>query len=385
MEEKKTVVNSKKLILIAAAAICVAVFFVAAKYAADHIRYRGHATYAEREGAETGLAKCFRLQDRIFRYSGDGVSIMDQSLDTVWSQSLGFASPFHDVKDNYAVLYDKLGTELLLMDRKGTVAKIRTSLPIVKASVSAKGSLVVIVDEGSSSCLQYYGKDGGLIADISGGAVDKGDILDAGITDDGNTVAVSFVRADQDGILSTAAFYRFGSTEQMSGGQLVFEEEFAGQILPKVATGDRWAAFFTENGFISYNTGGTIARMAEQAFGDDILSAFGDGENLGFLFNGRGDGARYRMSVWTVRGKELCNKEVNFLYDRIAMEEGHIVLSNDMEMAVYTKKGLLRFEGVISDGGLRQVIFLSRNQYLVCGNMKTEILRLKLLDRDENG
>jgi len=382
-EEEEEIRNShlrRYLIIGVAAVILVAVLFGGVKYIVDHFHYRAYEVVAEKQGGDNGLAGYAVLQDKILKYSNDGISLMDQDLTTVWNQSIVYGNPVVSVSGAYAVLYDRMGTDVSVYDRKGNVSSFKMDLPIITARISEKGNVALILDNSTSALVKYYTAGGSLIADINGGSTDKGQPVNVDISEDGTILAVSFLKAGEDGINAELAVYRFSGDTLQKGDNLAFSEVSAGTVIPDVVIGNKRILALQESGFTTYKTGSEIKKENTVAFDDNIISCFYNREHIGFVFSNVGSSQRYRIQVYDFDGNEIFRTDTDFIYDSISMEDDSVLMHNSSEMAVYTLKGHLRYSGVISDGGISNVIRLSRNRYVTSGNTRMRIIQLKLLD-----
>ena len=69
----------------------------------------------------------------ILRYSPDGVSVVDNSMNTIWNETYTMQNPIADVNGSRAVVADSEGTSLYICDKKGVTGTVTTSYAIVKA------------------------------------------------------------------------------------------------------------------------------------------------------------------------------------------------------------------------------------------------------------
>ena len=54
----------------------------------------------------------------ILRYSPDGVSVVDNSMNTIWNETYTMQNPIADVNGSRAVVADSEGTSLYICDKK---------------------------------------------------------------------------------------------------------------------------------------------------------------------------------------------------------------------------------------------------------------------------
>ena len=96
------------------------------------------------------------MSGKILRYSPDGASLVNSSMDTYWSVLYEMQNPVADVKDDRAVIADQDGTLLEMFDKNGETGSVTTSYNIVKAKISSSGMVAAILDGGDSTWINFY-------------------------------------------------------------------------------------------------------------------------------------------------------------------------------------------------------------------------------------
>ena len=123
----------KKTVLIAAvivAAVTAVTIYV------EKRSYHNYKIVKSSEQEDVVSTSYVEMDGDILRYSPDGVSLVSDSMDTIWSETYQMQNPVADVKGNRAVIADKDGTTLEIYDKSGKTGSVTTSYSIIKARVS---------------------------------------------------------------------------------------------------------------------------------------------------------------------------------------------------------------------------------------------------------
>ena len=162
----KAALRRKKAVLKPVAVILIAVFVVLAGFLFLEKRtYRNYKVQVTSEQEDTVSTQYTYLSGKILRYSSDEVSLVNNKLETVWSQTYDMQNPVADVCGDCAVIADKDGTSMVFLDKNGITGTVSTSYSIVKAKVSKTGMAAAILDGGDHTWINFYNLDGSLVAE----------------------------------------------------------------------------------------------------------------------------------------------------------------------------------------------------------------------------
>ena len=208
----------KKTVLIAAvivAAVTAVTIYV------EKRSYHNYKIVKSSEQEDVVSTSYVEMDGDILRYSPDGVSLVSDSMDTIWSETYQMQNPVADVKGNRAVIADKDGTTLEIYDKSGKTGSVTTSYSIIKARVSQSGLVAAILDGGDDTWIDFYSTDGSLIAENQTKVDDPGYPLDVAISDDGVIMMVTYQFVDGNDTTSYVAFYNFGDVGQNEDDRIV--------------------------------------------------------------------------------------------------------------------------------------------------------------------
>ena len=110
---------------------------------------------------------------------------------------------------------------------------------------------------------------------------------------------------------------------------------------------------------------------------DEILAVCSDDSYIGIVFRETGKSSDYRMDIYNSRGELECSTGVDIAFDHMAISKDQILLYNNNEFAVYTTKGVCRYQGVMKEGNLQSFFKVARNRYMAVLDGGVETIKLK--------
>ena len=190
----------------------------------------------------------------ILRYSPEGASLVNSSLETLWSETYDMANPVADVCEDSAVIADRDGTAIEIFDSQGRTGSISTSYGIVKVRISASGLVAAILDGGDDTWINFYASDGSLIAENQTRVDDPGYPLDVAVSKDGVIMMVTYQFVDGSNTTSYVAFYNFGDVGQNEDDRIVSGYTYEGVVVPQVQyLGGNRSVALRDDGFTLYS------------------------------------------------------------------------------------------------------------------------------------
>lgn len=108
--------------------------------------YHDYKTLQTSEQEDIVSTKYEEMAGKVLRYSPDSISLVSDSLETVWSETCAMQNPVADVNEDKAVVADVDGNMIAIFDREGLTGTVTTSYTIVKATISSSGLVAAILD-----------------------------------------------------------------------------------------------------------------------------------------------------------------------------------------------------------------------------------------------
>lgn len=316
------------------------------------------------------------LDGKILRYSPDGVSLVSNKLETLWSETYEMQNPVADVNGTRAVIADRDGTLLQIYDKKGRTGSVTTSYTIVKARISESGLVAAILDGGDDTWINLYAEDGSLIAENQTRIEDPGYPLDVAVSDDGAVMMVTYQFVDGGQTTSYVAFYNFGDVGQNEEDRIVSGFTYDGVVIPQIQYLDGGCSVaLRDDGFTLYN-GKQIPKESESVEVDrEIISTFYNEELVGLAFKNDDKNKQYTMEVYSTGGKLKFKKDFNIPYTHIEMSDGYILMYNSSQMCVMNSRGVEKYTGSV-DGTIKDFFKMGMNKYLLVLDNGVHVIKL---------
>ena len=138
---------------VAVAAVCLVFLYV------EKRSYHSYKVLNTSEQEDVVSTQYVEMDGDILRYSPDGVSVVDNGMNTVWNETYTMQNPIADVNGSRAVVADSEGTELYICDKKGVTGTVTTSYSIVKVRIASNGMVAAILDNGDNTWINFYNSD----------------------------------------------------------------------------------------------------------------------------------------------------------------------------------------------------------------------------------
>ena len=356
------------LAIIAAAAAAVIVFI-------QRRTFHSYKVVSSSDQEDTASTKYMELGDNILRYRGEGASLVDTELQTLWEVDYEMQSPVVDVCDGTAVIADQGGTSMVIVDEEGQTGSVTTSYNIVKARVAKQGVVAAILDGGEDTWINFYAADGSMIAENQTRVDEPGYPLDLSVSEDGLLIMVTYQFVEGSSTKSYVAFYNFGTVGQNKVDNIVSGFTYDDVVIPQVAYLDKdTAVAFRDDGFSIY-TGKQIPKEAANVkVKQEIVSTFYDENNIGLVFKSNGD-SKYTMKVYNTSGKKKFERSFSIPYTNIRMSNGQVVMNNSSQVCVITDQGAVRYNGTIDEGTINDFFKVGYNRYMLILDTGIDLLK----------
>lgn len=319
------------------------------------------------------------FQGNIIKYSKDGAACISTDNHMIWNQTYEMQSPMIDTCEDFAVIADKKGENIYIMDTQGACGEIKTTMPIQRIQVANQGMVAILMEQNGTGYIHMYDREGTFLAGGEVHTENRGYPLDIAISNDGKKMAVSLLDVNEGNVKTTIIFHNFDSAGQKEIDNIVGEYSYADMVFPQVEflTNDIMVAFGTKGAEI-FEVEETPQVRNEISAEQEIRSIFYNDTHLGFVYENEGKDVTYMMQVFDLEGKELFSKDFNVEYQEAGfLENGEVCVWGESACAIFTLQGRKKFHGsfeksikkIMSAGGIRNYIFL--------GEGETQWIRLK--------
>lgn len=334
------------------AALILAALAAAYYYLYVRRRYEDYRTAWEKQipASENGFAGYEPFGSNVLKYTKDGASYINSRGKIVWSISYQMKSPVCYVNGSYAVIADRQGNSLYICNQEGQRGQTETTLPILRASISAHGVTAVLLEDSTASYISFFKEDGSELDWLIKTVMSKsGYLLDVSLSPEGTQVMVSNVYL-QDGIMGNrVAFYNFSEYGKSYPDRLVGGfEEMKDSVIPRVRFLDEDHACAFGNGqigFFSLENQTSPALSAHIKLEEELKSVCYSDQYVGVIVENPEGESDYRLDVYSAGGKLKFSKPVSFQYKEIDIDGDMVILYNENSCEIYNMSGKCRFSG----------------------------------------
>lgn len=369
--------RKRMLIRVGAAAAAVALVAVAGILTARNWQYGSYKVVSSSDQEDTQSTQYVGFSGHVLKYSGDEVALIDTGGETIWSDPQEMENPVADICGDSCVVYDKSGRTMAVYNSEGRQGFIETSLPIMKARTASQGVVAAILEDGETTWINFYDKDGSEIATGKTSVDSPGYPVDLDVSENGLLIGVAYLTVADNQVSSYVAFYNFGNTGQNQMDNMVSGYTYDDVVAPRIYYMDASrAAVLRDDGFVLYQ-GRQIPEETKtvQAEGE-IVSTFFDERHLGLVYHTTEGEDPYRMVVYDAAGNEEFSQTFDFSYDNIQISQDQIIMYNSNEFAIYTMYGVCRYQGSLKEGSIQNIFRVAGNRYMVI--MENGIQTIKL-------
>ena len=369
--------RKRMLIRVGAAAAAVALVAVAGILTARNWQYGSYKVVSSSDQEDTQSTQYVGFGGHVLKYSGDEVALIDTGGETIWSDPQEMENPVADICGDSCVVYDKSGRTMAVYNSDSRALRIETSLPIMKARTASQGVVAAILEDGETTWINFYDKDGSEIATGKTSVDSPGYPVDLDVSENGLLIGVAYLTVADNQVSSYVAFYNFGNTGQNQMDNMVSGYTYDDVVAPRIYYMDASrAAVLRDDGFVLYQ-GRQIPEETKtvQAEGE-IVSTFFDERHLGLVYHTTEGEDPYRMVVYDAAGNEEFSQTFDFSYDNIQISQDQIIMYNSNEFAIYTMYGVCRYQGSLKEGSIQNIFRVAGNRYMVI--MENGIQTIKL-------
>lgn len=366
--------NAVKRTIITAVAVVAAI--AAVGFYMEKRSYHNYKIVQSSEQEDVISTSYVEMDGDILRYSPDGVSLVSDKMNTLWSETYQMQNPMADVNGTRAVIADKDGTELEIYDKSGKTGSVTTSYSIIKARVSKSGMVAAILDGGDDTWINFYSTDGSLIAENQTKVDDPGYPLDVAVSDDGVVMMVTYQFVEGSDTTSYVAFYNFGDVGQNEDDRIVSGYKYEGVVVPQIQYLDNnQSVALKDNGFTLYQGSQIPKEVKTVKVDQEIVSTFFDNDVIGLVFKNDSKDKQYTMEVYTTDGKLKFQQDFNIPYTTIKLSGGNILMYNSSQMCVMNSRGVQKYMGSV-DGTIKDFFKIGWNRYLLVLDSGVDVIKL---------
>lgn len=342
--------------------------------------YTKYNVVSTAQRTDTATTTYYQYAEGILKCSNDGVSYTNYANKVLWNQTFEMVNPMVDICKEYVAIADKEGSKIFVFNTKGLQSQFNVTQPIEKLQVASQGVVYTMQNDGNSSLMKVYDKDGN--EELVGGEhsmTTSGYPMDIATSDDGEKLAVSFLYVSSGIMKTNIAFFNFGSVGQNKEDNLVSGYPYDSSVFPSVQyVNDTTAVAFGDKKVVIYQ-GKQIPKVVKEIdVEDEIKSICYSSSYIGLVYENNDVGFKYRLEIYDLEGKKVLNFKFDQDYNNIVLNDKEFIIVGDMEFNVYRTTGVQKFHYVAQNALLNVIPEASINKYVIIDSENTSVINLKL-------
>ena len=295
---------------------------------------RSYSSYSiissEAREDESGAEYAF-YKDGYIRCSGGGVERVGSDGEKVWNTVHSMTSPSIKIRGNIIAIGDINGNSIEVYDDSGIIGHAETQFSILQIEVSSDGLVAAVLQDNNDSYINMYDKKGEYIYSIKTSIGGDGYPVDIAISDDGQKLAVSYVKTTGKNLETGVALYDFARD---SGSELVAQfNNFSGNPVGVVEFfGNDTLVAVSGNNVTYYSADSTKEKKRIDIDGTVNKVIFGDDKFALIYSTGN-------ITIYGSGGNVLSNVEEETLYTDYRFYDNRIIMKSDTSFAVMDISG----------------------------------------------
>lgn len=319
-----------------------------------------------------------QFADGIVRYNRDGVVFLNKKNEEQWIQPTQIQNPIIEVKEEAFAVADNGGNTILVFSREGLKGEIETTLPIEKIAISDQGIVSAVLKNENSPKIISYDATGNILVEQQVTVSTTGYPAAMEMSDDGNTLAVSYLYTSGAALKSKVIYYNFGKTGQEKTDNIVCSDEYSNTVMADIFfMGDDRSVVVGDNRFVIYRGTESPEKVKEVELDQEIQSVFHSDKYIGFILLNQ-EKSGYELRLYNRLGEQVISRDVPGKYSNVKINGDEVIMFEGSRCCIMTTTGIIKFDGDVKADALE--IFRARgiNKYYV---MSVDELRVIYLTK----
>ena len=319
--------------------------------------------------------------NNLIKYSADGIFYTNYDGSLIWNYTYDMLNPNIDICEDYIVAYDQKGTEVDIFSSKGFVNKISTTTPVLEAKVASQGTVAILLQEGTTSYVQMYDRDGVLLVSGEIHPENRGYPISMALSSDATRLLLSIVNIDDGEVSSELVFYDFTSAGKKEEDNIVATYQYIGAFIPKVdyVKNDK-AIAFSDSRIIVFNNNLKASIAKDISVKDQMKSVFYNDTHFGYICEKATENGEIvnELNVYNLYGFKSVSNIIDNSYKSVELlSNNEIYINNENEVSIYNLQGIERFKYSFDETVYNVIPGATSRRYYVIQENKTESIYLK--------
>lgn len=316
------------------------------------------------ENNSTDNSNYVQCLDGVLRYSRDGIVLLTEKGDEIWNQPCQMSNPTVEMCGDSVAIGDKGGTCILVFQKNGLKGEIQTTKTIEKFAVSSQGIVSAILKDEEMPLVMCYDAVGNKLVEHKVTPKNMGYPVDVAISEDGNTLLVSYIYTEGSEVVSKVSYYYFGD-ESKGNDYQVYQKDFDNAVIPVTAfLKNDISLLVADNALILYKGLQELEEITQVELKTEIQSVAYSEELIAVVLR-KDNATDYKLDIYNTKGKMLSSVDVDKEYENLKIAGGQVILYDGQACSIYMKNGVKKYEGNI-DQKIMEIFTLSGlNKYMV--------------------
>ena len=296
----------------------------------------------------TDSSRYRQFSDGIVRYNRDGVSFLNKKNEEIWMHPTQLQNPVIVVKENAFAVADNGGNSILVFSENGLTGEIETTLPVERLTVSDQGIVSVLLRNENTPEIITYDAAGNILAEMQISSGNSGYPTAMELSDDGKTLAVSYLSVSGTGVKSRLVYYNFGEAGQGRPDNIVFSQDYKDTVFGEIFFMDGNCSVAVADRGIQIIRGTDEPQKDQQIVIDqEIQSIFHSDQYIGFiLLNDQKSG--YELRLYNRIGEQMISRELPGKYSNAKIDGEEIILYDGDQCCIVTATGIIKYKGQLA-------------------------------------
>ncbi|MGN0298205.1 MAG: DUF5711 family protein [Lachnospiraceae bacterium] len=322
------------------------------------------------------------IDGNILVYDRNGAFCYDVKGNEVWTVTYQMSWPFVKQTGDYMIIADKKGREIVICHKtEGMTGIANTEKMITSADVSENGTAAVVVEDDTSSYIEYYSASGEKV-DIEFKSLiqEDGYPLDIALSPSGIELMVSYISIDAGSLKNSILFYNFDMNKLKDDyvvGLFSHYSEYE-TFIPEVNfLTETQAVAFGDNRVSFYSLGDALMPklLQEYPIEDEIQAVFYDENNVGIVV--QTESLEKILFIYNQTGQEKGQLKLEDDFEDIFFNNGYVVLKNAVGCKIYTISGKVYYEKEFSGSLFALAPGGNYRQYYALAGTELQYIHLK--------
>lgn len=367
--------KSRRIRAIAAGAI-IAVVAVAVFLVINLQTYTSARTTVTYESTSAGNVSYLEFGSGVLKYSKDGIALVNRKGDEEWNQPYQIKNPIvNTYNDDAAVVADKGGNTIIVLDRKGLKGEMQTALPVEKVVVSAQGIVCAVLKNDASPKIMCYDAAGNILVELTTSLTGTGYPLDVSISEDGKLLLVSYLCVQDGQLMTKVKYYNFDGEKDSKQDYEVTADDYADMAAAEAFfMNGKTSAVIGDDRILFYKGENKPALSKTVTLNKKIKSVFHNNRYVGLVLKNEGSSG-YELCLFNTSGKKVLSEEFTGDYANVKISGSQVFMYDGKKCSVFTRAGIHRFEGELDNNILEIFPVVGVNKYIVMNANGMEVVR----------